>query len=354
LREAYLCDVLVSIGPCGWFPDHVFTAPRSPCINVVSFRWIRDPWKPGPIFLCGSNAAADKSRKHRIGVMPQVGGQPPSGNTTSPELHPLDLLPPLPTFGKTVSRIAPGQPGFSDEMVPARLCYLNGGRAVFISADEGASSLIIDPSDTGDSIVRRVPADELEPELYLLLRTSGGGDFIAPLADRILGSHAAERRAQQAEWKGRLVAAAQERFGALGRRELSARVAGSLRSQGRSDARPANVHYWMSSKCIHPRKEEDFAAVLAFAGLADRAQQLWEAMGEIDRAHKKAGQAIRQMLLRRIAATSLEPLERDGEMVFDLGEQDGGALSAFQITGIPGEEFEVPADRIGVLLDLEQ
>lgn len=60
------------------------------------------------------------------------------------------------------------------------------------------------------------------------------------------------------------------------------------------------------------------------------------------------------MLLQKIADTSLEPLERDGEMVFDLGDQDGGTLSAFQITGISQEEFEIPADRIGVLLDSEE
>ena len=77
-------------------------------------------------------------------------------------------------------------------------------------------------------------------------------------------------------------------------------------------------------------------------------------MGDIDRAHKRAGFLIRRMLLQKIADTSLESLERDGEMVFDLGDQDGGTLSAFQITGIQGEEFEVPADRIGVLVDMEE
>lgn len=354
LREAQLCDVLVAIGPCGWFPEYVFSAPRAARIHVVSFRWIRDPWKPGPVFLNGSGSAADKGRKHYIGALPQIKGHAPSTNPTLPELHPLDLLPPLPPFGKAGSRIAGLQPSAGEETLPARLCQLSGGRAVFVSAEEGASSLVIDLSEIGDSSVGRLPADELEPELYLLLRTSGGGDFIAPLADRILGNRAEERRAQQAGWKDCLVDAAQDRFGALSRRELAARVAEDLRSQNLSVARPANVHYWMSSKCIHPRNEEDFAAILTFAGLADKSRELWEAMVEIERAHRMAGHAIRQMLLQRIASSSLEPLERDGEMAFDLGEQDGGAISAFQITGISEEEFEVPTDRIGVLLDWEE
>ncbi len=356
LREAYLCDVLVALGPCGWFPDYVFSAPRAAHIHVVSYRWIRDPWKPGPVFLNGDGSETDKSRKHYLGALPQLKGQstPPSQALT--DLQPLDLLPPLPPFGKAGSRM-PGwhaSAAAGEETLPARLCHLSGGRAVFMSADEGASSLAIDTSETGDSIVRRVPVEELEPELYLLLRTSGGGDFIAPLADRILGDRAAERRAQQGGWKAQLAAAAQGQFGALSRRELAARVAGDLRARNLSEARPANVHYWMSAKCIHPRKEEDFAAILSFAGMACNTQELWEAMGEIDRAHKSAGQAIRRMLLQKISTSSLESLERDGEMVFDLGEQDGGTLTAFQITGISEEEFEVSADRIGVLLDSEE
>ena len=110
----------------------------------------------------------------------------------------------------------------------------------------------------------------------------------------------------------------------------------------------------MSAKCISPRKAEDFMAIMTFAGLQERTQELRAAMDEIDRAHKRAGFLIRQMLLQKIADTSLESLERDGEMVFDLGDQDGGTLSAFQITDILGEEFEVPTDRIGVLLDMEE
>lgn len=359
LREAKLCELLVTIGPCGWFPEYVLSAPRATQIHVVSFRWIRDTWKPGPVFLDGAGAA-ENDRKHQLGALPHVKdhSRPPDQVQTSveaePDLQPMDLIPPLPPFSRTGSQTPGLHAGISDELVSARLCNLSGERAVFISADEGATSLVIDLAESGDSIVRRVPADELEPELFLILRTSGSGDFIAPLADRILGDLAIERRTQQAAWKGSLVATAQRQFGELSRRDLAARVAANLRSNNTSEARPANVHYWMSSKSIRPRKEEDFAAILDFAGIGERFQELWEAMGDIDRAHKRAGQAIRQMLLQKIATTTLEPLERDGEMTFDLGENDGGTLSAFQIISISDEDFEISADRVGELLDSEE
>lgn len=354
LREAHLCDVLVVIGPCGWFPDYVFSAPRAAQIHLVSFRWIRDQWKPGPVFLTGAGAEADNRRKHYVGALPQLRDQNVLPEQTLLDLQPLELLPPLPPFGKAGSRPLGLPPSAAEETLPARLCHLSGGRAVFVSAEEGASSLVIDSTEAGDSIVRRIPSYELEPELFLLLRTSGGGDFIAPLADRILGALASKRRSQQSAWKNGLISSAQKRFGTLSLRELAARVANDLRSQNLSEARAENIQYWMSSKCIRPRKKEDFAAILAFAGMAGNTQELWEAMRDIVRAHYKAGQTIRQMLLQRIAALSLEPLERDGEMIFDLGEQDGGTFSAFQIMAIAEEEFEIPADHIGVLLDSEE
>jgi hypothetical protein len=354
LRGPHHGSVLVAIGPCGWFPEYVFSAPRAPAIHVVSYRWIRDGWKPGPRLLHQPDAASVRSPSHRIGAMPRMSTETTGNGSVPTDLHPPELLPPLPVFWRNGSPYGTSHPDGADDAVPARLCHLSGDRAVFVAADDGSSSLVIDATELGRAAVRRVPIDELQQGLYLLLRTAGGGDFIAPLADRILGASAGTRRSEQTEWKERLIRTAVERFGSVSRRDLASLVCSELQAEGLPHARPANVHYWMSSKCIRPRKCEDFAAILKVAGLGERTDQLWSAMGEIDRAHRRAGHHIRRMLLQKIAEASLEPLERDGEMDFDLGDQDGGRLSAYQITDVLTQEFEVPAERIGVLLDLEQ
>jgi hypothetical protein len=286
--------------------------------------------------------------------MPRISGGVTEHAYAADDVQAPDLLPPLPTFALGGLPNSNSPPHDFDELVRARLCQLAGDRAVLIAADEGASSLIIDASEMGRTSVRRVRIDELEQGMYLLLRTAGGGDFIVPLADRILGASAAKLRSEQVEWKDRLMRSAIERFGALSRRDLSSLVCTELHSQGLSHVRPAHVHYWMSSKCIRPRQSEDFAAVIKWAGLEDRAQSLWTAMGEIDRAHRRAGHLIRRMLLQKIAETSLDPLERDGEFDFELGEQGGGSISAYQITDIAAEELDVPLDRINLLLDMEE
>lgn len=353
LRGAHACDVLAAIGPCGWHPEYVLTAPRAPAIHVLSFRWIRDTWKPGPVLLHETDSSG-KHHNHCLGPTPRIGGEYDHDLVSPTDVLPPDLLPPIPAFVRNPSASSGVSPDSWVESVPARLCHLSGGRAVLVAADDSATSLRIDTSESGRAAVKRVAADELEPGQYLLLRTSGGGDFIAPLADRILGALAPQRRSEQAEWKTRLVSTAIQRFGPASRRDLAQQVCARLRAGGRPQTQPGNVYYWMSSKCIRPRSEEDFAAILSFAGMGARARELWAAMGEINRAHIRAGHLIRRMLLQRISESSLEPLARDGEMVFDLGEHDGGTLSAFQITGIQVEELEVSPDQIGVLLDGEE
>ena len=226
------------IGPCGWFPEYVFSAPRAAAVHIVSYRWIRDGWKPGPLFLHSSDSARDRSSSHSIGSMPHIRAEATGNGSVPADLLPPDLVPPLPVFGFNGSSNGQSHSDHAGETVPARLCHLGGGRAVLVAADEGASSLVIDASEFGHATVRRVPVDELEQGLYLLLRTSGGGDFIAPLANRILGALAAKRRSEQAEWKERLNRTAIERFGSVSTRDLSLLVCSELHAQGLSQARP--------------------------------------------------------------------------------------------------------------------
>ena len=352
LRNAHLCKVLASIGPCGWFPEYIFSAPRVTAIHVIAFQWFRDTWKHGPVFLHNSDASGSKHHSHRIGSNPILQNGATQSQIFTSDIIIDDLLPPMPNFDNNKQNGGVLPSDGSEETTPARLCYLCGNRAVFVPADDGAKSLIIDTTATVDTPVKRTLTEDLEPGQYLLLRTSGGGDFIAPLADRILGDSAEKYRSDQAEWKKQLVAKAGDRFGNfIGRHELASKVCSDLHLRGLSQAQTANVQYWMSSKCIRPRKEEDFLAILTFGGLEGRAKELWSAMGDILKAHARAGHLIRKMLLRKIDDTSLELLKRDGEFVFDLGDQDGGSLSAFEIIRIRSEKFEIPIDRIGVLLN---
>ncbi|MFG1495175.1 hypothetical protein ABMA57_00990 [Saccharospirillum sp. HFRX-1] len=351
LRNKFLYSTLVVIGPCGWFPEHIFLAPCADFIHVIVPSWIKDSWEPAPLFLHGSDSASGNIRSHNVGKMPVVISGSDIVEKPHNSLLPEDVIPPFPPC-RGITQFFKENLGDDDEVVPACLCYLNGWRAVFIATDSGHSSLVIDTSEIEKPIIKHVPASELKSGDYIVLRTSGGGDYVAMLADRIMGEMYSIRRSEQSEWKKKIVSNAIEKYGVESRWELSKYISVDLESQGSAQVRPANIHYWLSSKCIRPRKFEDFFAVLSFAGIEERALELWSAMGDIDNAHRRAGYIIRRMLLNKIKTTSLESLERDGEMHFKLKDEDGGSISAFHITDIVTDNYKVSYDQIGVLMEI--
>jgi len=353
LRGEHRCETLALLGPCGWFPEYVLTAPRAATIYVLSYPWIHDRWKPGPLFLHNTKLRPSNAG-HCVGRQPRLRHSTRAVQPIADNLDPEELLPMVVAASVRLQHESRAHPNSEhEEVTPARTCLLSGDLVVFLEAEEGSSSLIIDASELGHIQVRRVPNEELEPGMYLLLRTSGGGDYIAPLADRLMGDRAAESRRLQNLWKERLRTAAAARFGSQTQRDLAAHLAPEIRALGGARANENNVCYWMSRKCIKTRYIEDFGAILAFAGLNDQVEALWRSMEFVDRAHRRAGHVIRKMLLKRIAECSSEQLERDGYMQFDLGEQDGGSLAAFRIDSLLPEQCDVPAGRIGVPIGLE-
>jgi hypothetical protein len=352
LRGSHLAKALVAIGPCAWFPEYVFTAPRVRAIHIVSFKWIKDTWQPRPHFLQIETGDGTDNVSHRVGAFPSFINATVDAPTVS-LAEPIEVRPPLPTFTQHLRKNAAETHGIPAETISARFFHLAGGRAVFLPTDDSSSSLVIDTSEVGHAIVKRVPNDELQPGNYLLLRTTGGGDFIAPLADQLLGDKAASLRSEQREWKSRVLLQAESEFGPLNRRELSSRICARLNVLLAADLRPANVLYWISSKCIHPRSEQAFHLILEYAGLGDRSISLRKSMEVIDRAHRRAGHHIRRMLLNKISQSSLELLERDGHMEFELSEEDGGSLSAFHILEVADDEVDVAPEQVGILLDMD-
>ena len=117
LRGAHACDALAVIGPCGWHPEYVFSAPRAPAIHVMSFRWIRDAWKPGPILLHDSDASA-------AGIAATASGQFPESEARLPGVNP-----PPPTssrwtfFRRCLRSLATSRPAPVCKRKPSRRVY---------------------------------------------------------------------------------------------------------------------------------------------------------------------------------------------------------------------------------------
>lgn len=322
---------LFSIGAPRWFPEHVFSAPRAKHIHVIKHKWIPGKWEPELVLLSPYKASGFISKKFTI----------QDESTEEGELLLEDFLPKIDI--KKIQDNATEQlinlVNDDDEIVLARLFLLESDWAVFLDADDTASVDIIDLEEEVSKRVRRVPVREIQMGMHILLRTEGGGDYIVPVADQLMGKFKEKARSEQRKWKVLL----REKVKMKGEKEIISQ----LRQFGSPRASSGNLAHWMSLRGIKTENYEDFRAIMRLIGLEKEALSLWEIMGDIRKAHTRAGFKIRDMLLEQVNNADLDKLRKLGIMEFELADQSAGSLSAFCVKEIAKETIEVIHWRIG-------
>lgn len=189
---------LFVIGSVCWFPDHILSAPRANTIHIISYRWLANKWHPEPVFVGAPHSLPYQSLQGSTGIIPEV--QASSAEEPEVLLEPIDILPAIDAkaLSKRLSHTA-GEVDPYQEDVPARLFVLAGDMGVFVEAVDQTKVLTInlanDDSDEAHGSVERIPFNELAPGMFILLRTEGGGDYIVPVADKLMGPELAYERA---------------------------------------------------------------------------------------------------------------------------------------------------------------
>lgn len=346
LRGGNLFDLLLVIGPARWFPEHIFDSPRASEIHVIRYSWIRDRWKREPAFLEFSLPA---SQDPTIVFEGDSAWEEPHGLNAIEYNEPAELLPSI-NWDDINARLnqSTSPEDQTQEHVKARLFSLAGEGAVFLESSKNSKALVIDlegdeSEEDGDgnesgSRVKRIRVKDIQEGMFILLRTSGGGDYIIPLADRILGDKARQAREMQLYWKELLRDVVKRR----GTTETSV----ALKACGAMRASVTNVRNWMSAKTIRPQNYEDFEAIMSLIGLKERALDYWEVAIAIETAHRQAGHYIRNLLLKKVLHSDLSELEKTGRMDFELEQGDGGKLTAFRVEGFSPGLYTVPVFRL--------
>jgi hypothetical protein len=229
------------------------------------------------------------------------------------------------------------------DLIRALPVALEGGRAVFLDAEDGATVLVLDLAERGKSRVRRIPTADIEEGVFVLLRAGGGGDYVLPVADAVLGRRATECRKLQRDWKTRL--RAQVEVHGLFETSIALLEHGGVRAE------EGNVRRWMWDRNIRPREYADFLAIMRLTGLDADVTRYWNTMALIERAHIKAGQLIRRMLLEQVMKSDLTELERIGSMEFDLPGTGTGRMVAFRVVRSASDPVVISAANVGRLLN---
>ncbi|MBS1792082.1 MAG: hypothetical protein JST85_30530 [Acidobacteria bacterium] len=340
LRGDNCFDNIIVLGAQAWYPEYIFTAPRTRNIHIVIYSWLKSSWKPEPTFISSLPGDATSNRSFGTIQREDYDEEVEAENLLGAE----DLLPRI-NLDAISERFARNHEVEREyEMVDAKLFTLEGGASVFIEASDNAKALVIDPDGDKDgrgasSRLRRLPVSYIEPGAYLLLRTCGGGDYIVPVADRILGGDKAKQiRACQELWKRRL----REEVSRMGLFPASI----ALLDLGSIRAEESNVRNWMSSRNIRPDDRRDFEAIMKLAGLEDRIDEYWMNAKSLTTAHMSAGRYIRRLLLNGVATAGLDELERTGRMDFELPGEDAGSFTAFRVLDVSTKKYKVPVAHL--------
>jgi len=344
LRGAQCYQNLFVIGPHYWFPDYIFRAPRSKEVHYIRYSWIPDTWVIRPIFITPTNSQ-DTPGSNSASLV--AGSATRKGANEASEDQEQEKVPEI-NWHKLSTKVMRSTPDdHTQEVVLARLYLLAGDQAVFLEASEHSKVLALDFETSGEEgddeevqQVGRMPVAKLQPGMFLLLRTEGGGDYIVPIANRILGEDAAQLREMQEGWKTRL-------RGEVELRGLLPVCIDLLELGGSKHVNEINLRYWMSSKCIRPQDNNDFRAILKLVGLQDKEALYRDVADRIERAHRSAGFYIRKLLISQVTGADLHEIHKKGYMEFELPRSDGGSLTAFRIEHISPAITNVSASRTG-------
>jgi len=329
LRTLQTYSKMIVIGAPVWFPEHIFTAPRSAEIHILHYNWIIKKWRPTPVFPGSSSSLFTFRESYVEDGVSLVADIENEIETVDPGevLIPFNWA----EVSSSIRRAYTVHP--QQEGVEARLLLVEDrSRGVFLENE--SKVFVIDLQGEGSSKVKKIAVTDIEPEMFVLLRTSGGGDYISTLADQRLGANATIVRERQQEWKAPLRRAVNN----SGVQNMSRLLAkrGSQRSQNE-----LNIRNWMSQETIRPRDDEDFDAILSSVGLIQRRPEFYEAASLLDSAHRSAGKDIRKLLINIVLGSDLTRLERTGRMEFELSSADGGSMTAFRVMEIAPQIFRV-------------
>lgn len=334
LRQLKMYKRIIFVGPSRWFPNSAFTAPRSTDIHLVIYDWISDRIQFSKVFdqPLKSSTSSNRTTIRRSGI--------PDKKSIDPEKM-LIITDKLATIRSKISQYQSND----YDAIEAISVFLERGWVVFIDATENANTLIIDLEQEVEERIQRIPVTKIHPGTFILVRTGGGGDYILPVADRILGEEAQKARELQRNWK-QLLRQYVDRQGLL---ETSI----ELIDLGSDIANEINVRNWMSPRSISTRSYNDFLAIMRLIHLEPKAEKYWSYMKMINSAHRSAGYKIRDLLLNQVRDVDVNLLQKQGKMDFKLDEDDEGGITAFRVESVATEPVSIPYSQVGQPIELD-
>ena len=160
-----------------------------------------------------------------------------------------------------------------------------------------------------------------------------------------LGDRAVGLRSSQRAWK--------ETLRTEVRRSSPGEVVKRLKELGSTRANYLNLRNWQSARFLRTHDRADFNAIMRLVGMGNAAESVWEEMGILTIAHRRAGYRITKLLREAVSEADLSWLVDEGIMEFQLEGQEVGSLTVCRIDAVSQSTIEVNEHSLGRLVPAE-
>ncbi len=296
-------SVVVCVGPHQLFPAAVWTAARADTICFVQYPLGRSVAPSGGLFGTAGGLETPRFR---------------SSGATSPVEDSADFVTPYEGLLAAGDQVVSRRHHQGADTVDAQLLLLEGGYAVWTEVTDGSWMWSVDFTEPNSPIITPASAANVTIGSYVIFRDEGATrDLVQAIAD---ARHGASRyREVQHMWKESLRHAI-ARAGGYGPAANEIRLLG---------ATTVNLRSWANERSIRPHSRMGFAATCRFAGLESDADSIWGALTAIKRAHLKAGQSIRKLLVQALISDGGQKLVAEGFQHLEVAGL--GRLSAYRV-----------------------
>ena len=241
-----------------------------------------------------------------------------------------------------------------DFFTPARFVLFGDGSGAYLpdqgsvvelsSAIDGMQGL----DEKGESLPRKRGAELAEGDV-VMLRLSGGGDYLEDVARSIMEREGSARlRDRATSWKTWLHTMIKQHGEGV--------IARTLQQEGVRVRSPSYLWAWAGEDVIGPHDLKTFKALIAAlcslepshleGGGASFAEERWAEMEALKSFHKKAGREIRRALLREVR----QLIEKHGSVAervsIELGEVGARGMGLFRVAAVDSMVVSVPRSRL--------
>lgn len=204
------------------------------------------------------------------------------------------------------------------EKIKSTLVQLSNGKIAFLKNQQGFDQMqdVVVKSITGKVEVKSKKVDLIKIGEFLVFQ----GERATSMLEEEASIHFPESNyfySQRKEWKLRL----EREINRLGLEKVIKKI---QEFGGRKKIFPNNIKYWIYPKSLRTDDKVTFFSIMKLCGLYNKSEEIWNNMGELEKAHLQAGKIIKNKIKDTISKTDINQLLNQGFQEFSLSDRGGG------------------------------